>query len=254
MPDINTILAESSLYNALYSEAGQSANAAANAKALNLSAQGQTAEAGQYDIAQQISLQNAAIEQVSGQIQQYQTSRNVLKIAGQQQAGYAGAGFANSGTALDVARSTLQQGVLENQVTGLNASLAAGGYFSQAASSAAEATTARTAASVSTANAAAASNLAQLSANSAVATKNFMSQIPGFDPNNPTGPSTYNPLSNPFNTLKPAPTPWNNTNTTLNPATITPENVNSILPDPSTFSFNPSPTNAFNPLAQHITI
>lgn len=253
MPDINTILAESSLYNALYSEAGQASNATANAKALTLSAQGQNTEASQYDTAQQISLQNAAIERVSGQIQQYQTSRNVLKVVGQQQAGYAGAGFANSGTALDVARSTLQQGVLENQVLGLNASLAAGGYFSQAASSSAEATTARTAASVSTANAAAASNLAQLSANSAVATKNFMSQIPGFDPNNPTGPAaSANSLNNPFSTLKPAPQPWNNTNTTLNPATITPENINSILPNPA--SFNPQPTNFFNPLAQHITI
>lgn len=179
MADTNTILAESSLFNALYGEIGQAATARANAAALTTEAGGQLAEAGQYDIATAISNQNAAIAQISGTIQQYQTSRQLLRTVGQQRSGYASGGFMDSGTAMDVARSSLQQGVLQNQITGLNASLEAGGYFAQAAASAAEATTARTASATSTTNATNATNLANLSNNSAVATGNFINSIPG---------------------------------------------------------------------------
>ncbi len=218
MADLSTVLAESQLYNALYGEIGQEEQASATAAALNLQSKGMADEATQYAIAGNLSTQNAETELVSGQIQQFQTMRQLTKTLGAQTAGVAGAGFQSSGSAIDLARSSLQQGLLQSQVEGVNSTLAAGGYFQQAASSAAETTAATTASNVAAANSKAATNVASLSMQAATNTKNFMSMIPGFDPNNPFGPPATGPnlAANPIGGPPPLP---NQLNGQPNPAT-----------------------------------
>ena len=188
--DPTTILADSNLATALYGEAGQLASETGQANAFNIEAQGATAEAAQYDIAGNISTNNANIELVSGQLQQFQNTRNMLKTLGQQAGGYSGAGFQQSGSALNVARSSLQQGLLQNQVIGTNANLAAGGYLEQAAASQAEATTARTAAAAATANATTATNLSAITKANMSVTANFIGQLPANEANQILYPSS----------------------------------------------------------------
>ncbi len=172
------VLADSNLATALYSSAGQLASEKGQAAAFDIEAKGNTAEAEQYDAAGNISENNAALEQVSGQIQQFQNMRKLTSTLGAQTAGYAAAGFQSSGSALSVARSSLQQGLLQNQVLGQNANLAAGGYLEQAAASRAEATTARTAADAATSNAASARSLMDITKANQSVTANFISQLP----------------------------------------------------------------------------
>lgn len=203
MPDLSTILATSNLVNALYSEAGQSENAKGQANAFNISAAGDTTEAGNYDTAAAIATQNAGLEIVSGQLQQFQNLRQLTSILGQQASGIAAGGLSASGSALDLARSSLQRGLLQGQVLGTNANLAAGGYYAQAAADTAQATAARTAASTASANASTASKLSDISLANASTTANFISQIPGAPqtlanlatPTNPATPNFSQPAS-----------------------------------------------------------
>ena len=176
--DPQMVLADSNLATALYGEAGQLASEQGQVNAFNIEAEGATAEAGQYDIAAGIGESNAQTELISGQLQEFQNTRKLMLTLGSQTAGYAGSGFQQSGSALNVARSSLQQGLLQNQIIGTNANLAAGGYLEQAAASRAEATTARTAASAATANAATATNLSAITKANMSVTSNFISQLP----------------------------------------------------------------------------
>ena len=146
---------------------------------MGITATGDTNEANLYDEASATGLSNAAIEGVSGQLQQYQTQRQVLQTLGAQRSGIAGAGFQQSGTALDLARSSMQQGLLQEQVQGVNSDLAAGGFFTQAAASAAQASAANTAASAANANATGANNIADLAKNQVTTMTGFLNQIPG---------------------------------------------------------------------------
>jgi hypothetical protein len=163
----------------LYGEAASAVTAAGEQTALTTEATGTTAEAAQYQTAGQISAQNAATAEVSGQLQQYQNTRTLMNTLGTQRATYASNGFAQSGSALGVARSSLQQGLLQNQVLGVNSQLEAGGYLEQVAASEAEATAATTTAATETAQAATAGNLASLDKQQEAQSKNFLSQISG---------------------------------------------------------------------------
>ena len=191
--DPTMVLADSNLATALYGEAGQLASEQGQANAFNIEAQGAAAEAGQYDLAGQISTNNAQTELVSGQLQQFQNTRKLLMTLGSQTAGYAGSGFQASGSTLSVARSSLQQGLLQNQVLGVNANLAAGGYLEQAAASQAEATTARTAAAAANANATTANSLSAITKANMSVTSNFIGQLPAAQANSilyPGSPGT----------------------------------------------------------------
>jgi len=141
------------LIGSVVTESGVAANAAAQSTAEGIIATGDTAEAGAYDVAQSIATGNAQLATANGTLQQYQQMRGVYQTLGSQKADISAAGFANSGTALSLARSSLQQGLLENQVIGQNAALQAGGYYQQAAASGAEATAATTASTAATATA-----------------------------------------------------------------------------------------------------
>lgn len=192
--DPNTIIADSGLVNALYGTAGTAAQATANATADTTIATGDTIEGGMYSTAAGIASGNASIALASGKLQQFQNTRQYLMTAGAQRAGVAGGGFAQSGTALDLARSSLQQNLFQNQVTGVNSDLAAGGYFAQAQAQMAQAQAANTAAAGATANAAGATNIASLATAQNTVTGNFLNQIPG-------AAATINGVTNPRPTL-----------------------------------------------------
>jgi hypothetical protein len=147
MANTDTILAESGLVSALYGAKAAAAQATGNAQAEETEATGDILEGGAYTTAAGIAKGAAQIATVSGQIQQAQNTRAYLQTIGAQKAAISGAGFAQSGSALSLARSSLQQGLLQNQVLGVNAQLQSQGYLQQAQASTAEATAATTASS-----------------------------------------------------------------------------------------------------------
>lgn len=173
------LVAESGLVNALYGEDATSVQAAGQQAALTTEAAGSTAEAGEYGQAAAGATNNAEIATLSGQLQQYQNTRTLMNTLGTQAADVSGAGFQNSGTALNLARSSLQQGVLQNQVLGLNAELESGGYLEQASASQAEQQGALAAAATESSEAATAGSLAALATAQQTTTENFLDQIPG---------------------------------------------------------------------------
>lgn len=115
-----------------------------------LEAQGATTSAGTYMQAASVSEQNAAVEAQSTAIQEVQAQRKLYSTVGGQQAEVAGAGFGASGTALDLMRSSAEQGALTQQVTQLQGSLNVSAYQQQAAAETGQAQSAETAASAET--------------------------------------------------------------------------------------------------------
>ncbi len=212
------ILANSNLAGALYGELGNTASDTGAAAAYNITAAGDANEANLYDQAAGVGTTNAATELVSGQLQEFQNTRQLMNTIGSQKAGYAGAGFQDSGTTLDVARSSLQQGLLQNQVIGENSNLAAGGYLEQAVANTAAGAAANTAGAAASANAATATTLAGLNTAAAATTSNFINQIP----NNtvtatPTGITITPPGGAPGQKI--GSTPWNPVVNTWNSTT-----------------------------------
>lgn len=187
--NINQILAESGLVSALFGAESQQVQAQGQQQALDLESQGSLAEAGAYTTAEGISNANAQIVGVSGQLQQYQNTRQLMQTLGSQAADYSANGFQQSGTALNVARSSLQQGLLQGQVIGVNTSLEAGGYLEQAAASQAEVVAAQNAANVENTEASTAGSLASLDSSQISTATSFLSQIPGITVSG-TGPNT----------------------------------------------------------------
>ncbi len=94
---------------------------------------GDFAEAGDYSKAASLANQNAALALESGRIQQAQEARKVFQVTGQEAAATGASGFASGGSALDVLRSTVQQGGLQHQIIGLQAGIQAGSFQQQAA-------------------------------------------------------------------------------------------------------------------------
>lgn len=127
---------------------GFSASATENLSASTgsyFTAQGDDAEQQGYLTAEEIARQNAALETVSGQIQNVAQEREVRQTLGTQRAQVAGAGFGNSGSALALLKASRRQGYLGEQLTGVQAEITAGGYAGQAAAAASEASAAGTA-------------------------------------------------------------------------------------------------------------
>src|SRR5205823_4486792 len=87
-----------------------------SAESLRTKARGDLAEASNYDLAAGLARQNEAYTQQSTRIQQAQLDRQVTQAIGGQQASVAGAGFASSGSALDIMRDSASQGALARGV------------------------------------------------------------------------------------------------------------------------------------------
>ena len=110
----------------------QSQGIAISADLLRLQAQGDLAEASEYDLAGNLANANATFTAQSTAIQQTQQDRALYQSLGTTQAGVAGAGFAESGSAMDVLRSSASQGALTRAVLGQQGLVTEAGYQEQA--------------------------------------------------------------------------------------------------------------------------
>lgn len=98
-----------------------------------IGALGDFAEGSAYGKAAQYADINAGIAAEQGRIKEAQTQRQIFQVEGQQTAGYAGAGLAQTGTALDVMRNTVQQGALQKAIVAEQTNINVTGYEQQAA-------------------------------------------------------------------------------------------------------------------------
>jgi hypothetical protein len=115
-----------------------------SAQGTRLKAQGDLAQASEYDLAGNLATANEQYTETSTAIKEMQQQRsNTLQI-GTQQADIAGAGFANSGSALDILADSASQGALAKAVLGQQGLITEAGYTEQANSFATMAAAART--------------------------------------------------------------------------------------------------------------
>jgi hypothetical protein len=112
---------------------------------VRLQQQGDYAEAASYGNAADIATNSATLADVAGQVQEYQNTRAVNQTVGAQRASVAAAGLSNSGSALALARSSFQQGYLQNQMTRVQTLTREGGFLEEAAAAHSEQTAAQTA-------------------------------------------------------------------------------------------------------------
>jgi len=95
---------------------------------------GNRIQAQEYDLAQQLSLQNEQFTKTSTAIKTYQQQRTVEGALGQQAADVAASGFGAGGSALDLLRDSASQGALTKQVLGQQGLIEEAGYREQAQS------------------------------------------------------------------------------------------------------------------------
>jgi hypothetical protein len=96
--------------------------------------QGDLLEQQNYLQAAKFAQQEAEFAKQSTAIQEMQQSREISKSLGQTTADVAGAGFATSGSALDLLRESAAQGAITKQVTQVQGNIQEAGYKEQAAS------------------------------------------------------------------------------------------------------------------------
>lgn len=94
---------------------------------------GDLTEAGGYKKAAQIEESNAQLAKASEQLQLFQTNRKVERAQGATTAGFAGAGLASSGSALDVLRMGTEQGALQKQIVSTQGQIQIQNFEQQAA-------------------------------------------------------------------------------------------------------------------------
>ncbi|MBR0936684.1 hypothetical protein [Bradyrhizobium jicamae] len=118
----------------LFAGFGASAQANLKAQSLQLQAQGDLAEASNYDLASTLASQNEAYTKTSTAIQQMQLERSTYQQIGGQQAAIGGAGLAASGSATDILADSARQGALSKAVLGQQGLITEAGYQEQAQS------------------------------------------------------------------------------------------------------------------------
>lgn len=89
--------------------------------------------------AAQYATENAGIAEASGRVKQLQAERQIYQVIGGQQADVAGAGFAKSGSALDLMRSSVEQGALTKALLENQTQIEVRGYRQEAEAKLAEA-------------------------------------------------------------------------------------------------------------------
>lgn len=95
-------------------------------------AQGYGLEQQSYELASQYALQEEQYTKMSTDIQQAQQARKISGVLGGIGSEVAGAGFAASGSALDILRSSASQGALEHAVIGEQGLITEQGFAEQA--------------------------------------------------------------------------------------------------------------------------
>jgi|SRR5882724_1744912 len=104
---------------------------------------GEFASAKGYTAAANFATQNAEIEAQSTKIQETQAQRKIYQTLGGQKADVAGAGLNASGSALDVMRSSAEQGSLTKQLISNQGAINVAGYEEEASNYSAMATAAK---------------------------------------------------------------------------------------------------------------
>lgn len=104
----------------------------ATATGLRLKAQGDDVEAGNYDLAATLAKQNEQFTEQSTGVKQAMADRQIYQGIGTEKADIAGAGFGDSGSALDLLRSSAAQGALQKQLVGQQGLITEAGYTEQA--------------------------------------------------------------------------------------------------------------------------
>lgn len=94
--------------------------------------EGATAEANSYSSAAQLAQQNAQLTEASTRIQNTQLARQIYQTEGTQLTDVAAAGFTESGSALDLLRSSAQQGSLAKSLTNIQGAINENAYAEQA--------------------------------------------------------------------------------------------------------------------------
>lgn len=97
------------------------------------SAQGSKQAGAAYGKAATIAEQNELLTQRSTAIQEQQEQRTITQALGTEQAGVSGVGFTSGGSALDLLRSSAQQGALSKQLIANQGEITAQGFAQQAA-------------------------------------------------------------------------------------------------------------------------
>lgn len=106
-------------------------------------ASGSRAAADSYDEAERIARQNAVIASQATRVKGIQIQRSIFKTLGQQQADVSGAGFAASGTALDLLRSSASEGAMTKAISEEQGAISVNAYEEQATQFAGMAASAR---------------------------------------------------------------------------------------------------------------
>lgn len=119
---------------ATFSDLGGAASDLFGAEGLRAKAQGDEFERQNYNLAAQLADQNEKFTEQSTAIKQMQLDRQNTQTIGGQQADVAGAGFAASGSALDLLRDSASQGALTKAVGGEQGLITEAGYSEQAKS------------------------------------------------------------------------------------------------------------------------
>lgn len=127
----------------LFNAAGTFNSSRISADSLRLKASGDLAEAGQYDLASTLAAQNEKYTETSTAIKEAQQQRETTMQVGGQQAAIAGAGFGESGSALDILADSARQGALAKATLGQQGLITEAGYNEQAQSYTMMASTAR---------------------------------------------------------------------------------------------------------------
>lgn len=104
------------------------------AKGLRIKAQGDLAEASNYDLATELARKNEQFTVASTAIKQAQLDRSITQTIGGQRAEVAGSGLKASGSALQLMRDSAEQGSLTKQVAGSQGLITEAGYEEQAQS------------------------------------------------------------------------------------------------------------------------
>jgi hypothetical protein len=102
------------------------------ADGLRAKARGGRMEAGAYDRAAELALQNEQFTKTSTEIKEAQTQRGIYMTLGQQSADVASSGFEASGSSLDLLRDSAAQGALHKAVIGQQGLIDEAGFRQQA--------------------------------------------------------------------------------------------------------------------------
>src|SRR5258708_322798 len=100
-------------------------------ESLKIKAQGDLAEARSYDMAAQLALLNENYTKTETAVKEAQNEREIYQTISQQEAGVAGGGLAESGSALDLLRSSASQGALSQAIIGQQGLITEAGYQEQ---------------------------------------------------------------------------------------------------------------------------